>query len=35
MTADESVHRCWQSLWLWVCGLATAALLVIASSGAA
>jgi len=28
-------NRCRQSLWLWVCGTATAALLMIASSAAA
>jgi hypothetical protein len=28
-------HRCRQALWLWVCGIATAALLMIASSAAA
>jgi hypothetical protein len=27
--------RCRQSLWLWVCGMATTALLMIASSTAA
>jgi hypothetical protein len=28
-------NRCRQSLWLWVCGTATAALLMVASSAAA
>jgi hypothetical protein len=28
-------NQCRQSLWLWVCGVATAALLMIASSAAA
>jgi hypothetical protein len=35
MTAGVDDNRCRQSLWLWVCGAATAALLMIASSAAA
>jgi hypothetical protein len=35
MTDDIAQNRCRQSFWLWVCGMATAALLMIASSAAA
>jgi len=31
----NAASRCRQSFWLWVCGTATAALLMIASSAAA
>ena len=35
MNASAAPDRCRQSFWLWVCGVATAALLMIASSAAA
>jgi hypothetical protein len=35
MNADIVPNRCRQSFWLWVCGMATTALLMIASSAAA
>ena len=35
MTIGFANSRCRESLWLWVCGVATAALLMIASSAAA
>ena len=35
MTICLANSRCRQSLWLWVCGVATVALLTIASSAAA
>jgi hypothetical protein len=35
MTVITDSNQCRQSLWLWVCGVATAALLMIASSAAA
>jgi hypothetical protein len=35
MTICVANNRCRQVLWLWVCGVATAALLTIASSAAA
>jgi hypothetical protein len=35
MIAGVAPDRCRQSFWLWVCGVATAALLMIASSAAA
>ena len=35
MTDNVAPDRCRQSFWLWVCGTATAALLMIASSAAA
>jgi len=35
MMVGVTNSRCRQVLWLWVCGVATAALLMIASSAAA
>jgi hypothetical protein len=35
MTLVTDSRQCRRSFWLWVCGIATAALLMIASSAAA
>ncbi len=35
MTVCTAGNRCRPSFWLWVCGVATAALLMIAASAAA
>ena len=35
MALATDSDECRQSLWLWVCGIATAAVLLIASSAAA